>query len=300
VKGLKVSAVVLSSLITVACGGGGGGGGGDSSTPASVPAPAQGGVVTPTPVATPVATTAPTVTPFVSSASIRTLYSVNLTRTSGASKQAVTQDARGVVTKFGDYMLEGSYAAQEVSGSAHYAIGRWSAGTVSAYNSSSNATTATDLSKFSNGAAYYVTLNSPATALANYNGGNFLSCTETHATKPVLSSSSSGAPFANTANVSNGSVKFDATGNATVEFTVNAATGTTAGATTYTSTIRWVSTAYNGFNLLGIKGQQGQSSSIGYLDLGTNGDNGVIIGSIYTIMMADQSSYQGSLVMVCK
>lgn len=276
----------------------GGGGGGDSG-------------VTPQGPVTPVSYSDTTRLGFTGSVSaplsntnLTTLYAVS--GSTGGIKGLVTQDSKGAIVKFGNYSLAGDYGVQEIAGNASFALGRWSSGDESVYNSSTTATVTESLLKYANGSSYYVALNQPQTALTNFNNGALTACAETYITKPK-NTNGIGDSFAKSFAVQNGNVKFDAIGNAAVEFTINVADSRSSGTTTFVTEIRWLSSVtpdtpstYNGFNLLGLKGQVGRSSDNGFVQLGTNTPTSVVVGGIYTVKLANTASYTGSFAMVCK
>lgn len=279
----------LSAFLVVALAACGGGGGSSPTTPVPTPTPPSG-----------VGFSGSIAAPLNTS-STRILYDMvgGTTSSSGTSNGLVTQDSNGALVKIGNFSLSGTIGVKEISGNADYAIGRWTAGTVSIYDPITNKTDTSDLSSSANGSNYYVALHSPTAALANYGNGSALACAETHVTKPKWNGGSSVSTdnyFANSFSITSGSIVFDATGNAAVQFTANVASKTSNASTTYTTTISWIGTQYNGFTLLGIQGLPGRSLSNGFVDLGTNSGNGLIVGGIYNIKLADNSQYTGEVV----
>ena len=219
----------------------------------------------------------------------------------GSTKDQVTQDSKGAIVKFGGFSLGGDYGVQEIAGNSSFALGRWSAGDQSVYDPIAKVTATENLLKYTNGSTYYVTLHQPKTALANFNGGAVNACTETYITKPK-NTNGLGDSFARSFSIQNGTVKFDTIGNAAVEFTINVADSKSSGTTTFLTDIRWLQDfgVYNGFNVLGLKGQTSRSDANGFVQLGTNTTASVLVGGIYTIKLSSNALYTGSFAIVCK
>ena len=284
--------LAVAAAALTACGGGGGG---DTSSAPQIPQ------TVPNPVDNSRIGFSGTVSAPLNITNTTTLYAVR--SSTGSTKAEVTQDSKGAVIKFGEFSLSGDYGVQEIAGNSSFAIGRWSAGDETAYDQNPNFTTITNLLKSANGSSYYITLHQPENALANYNNGAVTTCTETYITKPK-NTDGLGDSFARSFSIQNGTVKFDAIGNAAVEFTINATDSKSSGSTTFATDIRWIESGtirtYNGFNVLGLKGQTGQSSEYGFIQLGTNTAGGVLVGGIYTVKLINKAAYIGSFAMVCK
>ena len=168
---------VLSLSLLQACGGGGDG---DSSAPAS--APASG-----TPTSTPAQTDSGSVSAkFVRGAAPRHAQLSVGTQTFGRLTES-EQASSGAMVRLNDTTLSGSAVTQDISGDADFALGRWTAGTVT---TKSGAQTLTG-----NRAHHYVAFNTldalPTSGSATCDAGVFT--TPTSATGAAASTAASAA-----------------------------------------------------------------------------------------------------------
>lgn len=224
--------------------------------------------------------------------SYRAIYS--FPNSSGSSKiDSVVQNDTGIITELGDYKITGDIIAKEIAGNKNYAIARISKGIFN-YDSNGEIKT-TDISKYTNGSYFYFVYTplvtkriSPQTKQIN--------CTDVNVTQAKLTNGGRLSSYISPS-VHNGSITLNPNGDIDVKFTAKNGSDET----TFTSIMHWVDSFnnYNGYNMLGIIDQQGQSDKIGTFNISDNGTNSLVFGAIYRMPLSNGGNYQGAVSMIC-
>jgi hypothetical protein len=222
----------------------------------------------------------------------RTIY--DFPNSSGSSQiDSVVQNDTGIITELGDYKITGDIIAKEIAGNKNYAIARISKGIFNYDNNGEIKTT--DISKYTNGSYFYF-VYTPLVAKRISPQTKQISCTDVNVTQAKLTNGGSLSSYISPS-VHNGSITLNPNGDIDVKFTAKSGSDET----TFTSTMRWVDSfnSYNGYNMLSIVGQQGQSDKIGTFNISDNGTNSLVLGAIYRMPLSNGGNYQGAVSMVC-
>lgn len=206
----------------------------------------------------------------------------------------VKQNDQGVITEFSSYQLSGTVVGKEIAGNKNFAIARIAKGLIT-YQSLNQETKTTLVENYTNGSYYYFASLPLAQKIASETIKQ-IQCTDINATQAKVTNAKGSYKFVSPT-ISNGSITLNTDGSIGVKFTAKIGSDET----TYTSQQLWIekNNSYNGYNLLGIEGQQGQSNQIGTFNLGYNGENSLVFGSIYRITTNNGAAYQGAVSMIC-
>jgi len=283
---LNASILLISlSLSLAACGGGGGSDSGSGNTVSGTGGTGTGGTNTDT-------NTGSVLEKLSTNKTYRVIFA--FTNSSGVSRldSAVQNDA-GVLTELGDYKITGNIVGKEIAGNKNFAIARISKGIFN-YDDKGVIKT-TDISKYTNGSYYYF-VYTPLAAKRVLPQTKQINCTDVNATQAKLANGGSRENYISPS-IHNGSITLNPNGDIGVKFTAKSGSDET----TFESTMNWVDSFnnYNGYNLLGIVGEQGQSNLIGTYNLADNGPNSLVFGAIYRMPLSNGGNYQGAVSMVC-
>lgn len=274
-KNQLLFASLLSLLLLQACGGGGGGGG------AALPIlpPAAGAPPAAPPAPPPANADAGSVSaPFMRGSSARyQLLSVG-SQSFGNLTQS-EQAASGAMTRLNETTLSGTSATKDIAGDASFAIGRWTAGTVTR---SSGAETLTGQD---NRAYHYLAFNNlatlPTSGAATCDAGVFTAPTYVSGTAGANSGSASGSA----------GLVFDGSG-ATVSGSIKVVVGDQTGSANLGGTIAsTTSTAITGAFLSGGTGAA--------LQLGDHSTGAYLLGVGYAVTLPGGGRYQGIVKFRC-
>ena len=153
-----------------------------------------------------------------------------------------------------------------------------------------------DLGALAYGSVFYFAFKRPSAAISK-SVTTVINCTNMASTQAALVSGSASRYFLPMA-ISNGQLTLDSTGNVKIDFTATTAVGSTI-SKAYTTTARWLGTAYNSATMLGYVGVQGQSNAIGTVDVGTGLGNNVNVGGYYVFSDSNGAKYAAALSMTC-
>ncbi len=265
-KTISLAFSVLSLALLQACGGGGSGG--DSgSTPTGTDTP---GTPT-TPITSP--NTGSVSAPFSRAATAR----YQLVGPSGQRFGPVdpgVQDASGAMTTLGSNVLSGSTAVKDISGDASYAMGRWTAGTVTTSSGTST------LSGAGNDVYHYLAVNLPT---AFPTSGTF-TCDAGVFTAPTYASGAGGAAVVGSATGS-ASLSFGADG-ATVAGAINVTASGSSGSASLNGSVSGPSSAT-------ITGAYFSNGAGAYVQIGDGGAGSYLVASSFAAVLANGSHYIG-------
>lgn len=206
----------------------------------------------------------------------------------------VKQNDKGVITAFGNYEMSPNIVGKEITGNKNFAIARIAKGMIT-YTPQEGEPKATQVERFSNGSYYYFASIPLTEKIASETEKN-IQCTDLQATQAKVSNGKGDLMFV-APTISNGSITLKPNGSIGVKFTSKVG----ADETTYVAEQNWIAShnVYNGFNILGIEGQQGQSNQIGSYFVSSNGANSLVVGSIYRITTSNDAKYEGAMSMIC-
>lgn len=261
-KKISLALSLLSFALLQACGGGGGGS--DTAAP-----PAAGGTGS-TDVPGTGSNTGSVSAPFVGSASARYQLTYANSQLISGLKTSV-QAAGGAITALDANVLSGNMVVKEISGDAHYAMGRWTAGAVTTI------TGATMLTGTDSGSYHYVAFNAPTSFPASVDltcdAGTFTAPTP-NSSAAVSGSASGSATLSFAANV------------ATVNGTINVAAAGGSSAVTFSGAIQTPAGSI-------VNAKYLSNGAGAYTQIGDAGAGAYLIVSNYAATLADGSRYIG-------
>ncbi|MBT2323167.1 hypothetical protein J7E62_12515 [Variovorax paradoxus] len=261
---------LLSLLLLQACGGGGGGG---TAFP-TAPPPAADAPPADAPPSAPAGGDSGSVSaPFARGASARYQLLGVGSQTFGALSQS-EQAPGGAMIRLNDNTLTGASATKEIAGDANFAIGRWTAGTVTR-NSGAETLTGTD-----NRAYHYLAFNAlpalPTSGVATCDTGVF--------TAPTYTGGTAGAAHSGGASGS-ASLAFDGTGGV-VSGTLNISAGGATGTVSLNGTV----TSPNNTPITGAFLSGGSGAAI---QLGDHGGGAYVVAAGYAATLSNGARYTG-------
>lgn len=195
------------------------------------------------------------------------------------------QDASGAVTTLGGFAFTGApTVTNEISGTTSYAMGRWSAGTVT------NLGSVTKLSGADNNVFQYLVYNPlpslPSTGNPSCDAGKF--------TAPSYVSGTAVTSFASDFGTATGSATLAySSAGAAISMVIDATAGGSSAVGTFSGTnATTLSSAYTGSYM-----SNGQGAM---LNLGDGGSGTTLIAAPYRIALANGAMYQGMAVFTCQ
>lgn len=267
-KTISLALSVLSLALLQACGGGGGDSGGTSVT-------TDAGTDVPSTQTTPITSpnTGSVSAPFSRGTTAR-YQLVGVSRQSVGVLDTSVQDASGAMTTLGTNVLSGDIAVKEISGDASYAMGRWTAGTVTTRSGAST------LSGTGNDVYHYLTINLPT---AFPTSGTF-ACDAGVFTAPTYASGAGSATVVGSATGS-ASLSFG-TGGATVTGAINVTASGSSGSASLNGSVSEPSSAT-------ITGAYFSNGAGAYVQIGDGGAGSYLVATSFVAVLANGAHYIG-------
>jgi hypothetical protein len=262
-----------------------GGGGGASDVPAATPSAGTPPVASPAGTApTAVASSGSVSAPFIKGVNAKYFWVSVLAQNTGVLT-SFKQNAAGAIVDINDSItLTGNNAAaQEISGDANYAQGRWNSGTA-------KMTVGTEtLNPNTIQSIHYIVLNNLASIPTS---GTSKSCAAGQMTTPIWigSRAVNNAPDTGAATAT-GSISFNSAG-ANVALVVNAIAGSSNASANFGGIVKTPSSTYT-------TGDNSNLSTSSTITLGDGGNGAIIVGGHYSIILGNGAVYRGVLSLKC-